>query len=288
MTKTTFKLLTNFLSLLILCTFIACDTEEQPTPDNEIPVDEAEKSATDAAAMDQLTDNMEEEIYSFSVNSSGDGPCFTRTVTTSNFDMPGGGTGGERIIEIDFEDDCQAPNGMIFGGNIIYRDSLFWDSSGELERESRSVNYFDFSVNGVVMSGGSTLGWVRDSLFFTTKTKDLAFDYPNGSSSTISSNTITAQIDGLMTPNNKSDDVFSIEGTLSGVNRNGTDYEANILTPLTKRVPCNWVESGTVEFYIGAFPDPAILNYGDGTCDKIGIMTLPNGETTEVQVGQWW
>jgi hypothetical protein len=73
------------------------------------------------------------------------------------------------------------------------------------------------------------------------------------------------------------DDVYSITGSASGVDRNGDPFTVNITNPLIVKLSCPWITQGTLEITRGTNPT-STLDYGDGTCDDIASVTF-NGNT---------
>jgi hypothetical protein len=78
------------------------------------------------------------------------------------------------------------------------------------------------------------------------------------------------------------DDVWSSTGTAAGTNRNGKDFTATITEPLIKHADCRWISSGVIEFTVGA--RTRSLDFGDGTCDRVGTLTLANGDSYTIRL----
>ncbi|MBC7775026.1 MAG: hypothetical protein H7246_06260, partial [Phycisphaerae bacterium] len=49
-----------------------------------------------------------------------------------------------------------------------------------------------------------------------------------------------------------------------------------------KRAGCRWISSGVIEFTVGA--RTRSLDFGDGTCDRFGILTLANGDSYSIRL----
>ena len=78
------------------------------------------------------------------------------------------------------------------------------------------------------------------------------------------------------------DDVYSITGSATGVDRNGDPFTANITTALIVKLNCPWITQGTIEIAAGANPT-VTLYYGDGTCDNDATVSV-NGNTFIIQL----
>lgn len=85
------------------------------------------------------------------------------------------------------------------------------------------------------------------------------------------------QTGGYSTPLNHLDDVYSVTGNATGVNREGKAYTVNISSAIVKRASCSWVESGKVDITPEGLATRTI-DYGNGTCDSQATVTI-NGNT---------
>ena len=87
--------------------------------------------------------------------------------------------------------------------------------------------------------------------------------------------------EGYSTPANIWDDIFTIEGTATGVNRKGNNYTHAITNPLVVKNNCRWIVEGTIELTVN--DKVAVLDYGMGECDNLATMTV-NGEIKEIKL----
>ncbi len=72
------------------------------------------------------------------------------------------------------------------------------------------------------------------------------------------------------------DDVYEITGSASGTNANGKNYSVTITKPLIRKLKLgcirNFIE-GTLEIEVDG-GRTRTLDYGDGTCDNLGTLTI--------------
>jgi len=87
--------------------------------------------------------------------------------------------------------------------------------------------------------------------------------------------------EGYSTPANIWDDIFTIEGAATGVNRKGNNYTHTITNPLVVKNNCRWIVEGTIELTVN--DKVAVLDYGMGECDNLATMTV-NGEIKEIKL----
>lgn len=72
------------------------------------------------------------------------------------------------------------------------------------------------------------------------------------------------------------DDVYLITGAASGVTVTGLTYTHTIITPLKKKLNCQWVVSGSIDLQVQNLP-LITFDYGAGTCDNQATVTVAGG-----------
>ncbi len=75
----------------------------------------------------------------------------------------------------------------------------------------------------------------------------------------------------------ETNDVMSISGSSSGVNREGREFTVNITSPLIKAASCKWIKQGALEITPNGFKTRTV-DFGDGTCDNVATFSV-NGNT---------
>ena len=186
-------------------------------------------------------------------------------------------------ITIDYgSDGCYGPNGQhMLKGKIIVEQSASMFTAGAV----RTKTFDGFFVDDVQVEG--TKSWTNngknaDGNWSYTKTAtDMKLSYPDGTSTMWNHTHTSTLIQGGNTLTHW-DNVWSTTGTSSGTNRNGVSYTATIVEPLIKRALCRWISEGVVEFTRDG--NLATLNFGNGTCDRFGALTLPNGNTIVIKL----
>lgn len=86
--------------------------------------------------------------------------------------------------------------------------------------------------------------------------------------------------EGEATPALWWDDVYLVTGSASGVNTNGKTYTITIVSPLRKKLNCEWLQSGTLNIQVQDLP-LVVFDYGNGTCDALATATV-NGQVYTV------
>ncbi len=171
---------------------------------------------------------------------------------------------------------CTGPNGDHFlKGKIIIEQSAEMFTAGAV----RSKTFDNFFIDDVQIGGSKS--WTNNgkdasgNWSYTKTATNMLLSYPDGTSTTWNHTHTSTLIEGGSTPTHW-DNVWSTTGNSSGTNRNGVDYTSVITEPLIKKALCRWISEGIVEFTRNG--NTATLNFGNGTCDRFGTLTLPNGD----------
>ncbi|TNE52653.1 MAG: hypothetical protein EP344_15475 [Bacteroidetes bacterium] len=186
-------------------------------------------------------------------------------------------------ITIDYgPDGCTGPNGQhTLKGKIIVTQSDAMFIAGA----TRTKTFENFFVDDVQVSG--TKSWTNNGLdasgnwSYTKTATDMQLSFPDGTSTMWSHTHTSTLIQGALTLTHW-DNVWSTTGSSSGTNRNGVAYTATITEPLIKKATCRWISEGIVEFTRDG--NTSTLNFGNGTCDRFGTLTLPNGDTVVIKL----
>ena len=248
--------------------FASCNREDQT-------VDAVTLMAEQVANYDDLMENAETLADQYFDEFSGRTNC-----PVVSADQPRGVFPVK--VPLDFGNTgCRGIDGRIRSGKIhIYRtsrDSLL--RPGAL----RIVTLENYKVEGISVAG--TRSWQNiglDSLgrpIYSVSTHGGELVFQDGSSIYFEGNHVVTFLEGF---NNGilADNVFSITGTSSGITRKGTNWTSQITVPLIKKFACRWITDGVRNIQINN--NTYIIDFGDGTCDRRALLTLPSGRTRVV------
>lgn len=260
----------GILSLAII--FTACQKEDSSTTTEEIETTFA-LSADQAVAENLVADDngtlMEatsenrlqgQDFVSTTADRNFIG-CATVTVTPAN--------GFPKTIKIDYGTGCTfrgiTRSGIVY---IALSDSLRTPGATAV------MTFDNYYVNLFKREGKTT--WTNTSTAGTkswsVKVEDGKTIAPDGRFWVLNSLHNTTQSAGLNTPRNPIDDEFTITGQSTIRNSNGSGRNTEIIIPLLRKNNCENIVSGRVK--ITAPNHYAVLDYGDGTCDRIATISI--------------
>jgi hypothetical protein len=191
------------------------------------------------------------------------GNCATVTVT---------GTFPTKNIKIDFGTGCTAPNGKIRKGiiNVQLTDSL--RNPGSIA----TISFDNYFVNGYKREGTITRtnttvagSGTRSHNRTVTNGKIIA---PDGRTWTHTSNLNITQTEGVLTPCDLRDDVYTIAGTRTATNAAGKTRTGTTQTSLQKKMNCNNIDQGILK--IQGPNHFALIDFGNGTCDNQATISI--------------
>jgi hypothetical protein len=154
-----------------------------------------------------------------------------------------------------------------------------------------TTKFENFSIDSINVDNSTTYAIANtgtlDKPQFTIEVS-AKLSKPNGNYSEWRSRKIITWVEGYLTTSSRLDDVLKIEGEASGkVKRNDVivAWKAVISEPLIKKFTCRYISKGVVKVYRETLSANSqwtgSLDYGQGNCDKIAILTV-NGIPHEI------
>ena len=270
-----------FLALLML---VSCDKDETSDPVDDQTAQEESFETADLQASDEAEliseeiMNIGEDIYATdeilttskgSYHSDFLPDCVTITTVI---------TSASKEKTIDFGDGCELPNGNFLSG--IIHLSYFKDM--ELAVNTLSMSLEDFTFNGVAVEGGATVERTRANGNGSPQSDAVAgfsAEWPDGSTASFDGNRTREWIEGYGS-GFWGDNVFLITGMGTYTGPAGNVFMKEVVDPLRREMACRFIVSGVLE--ISRNEETASLDFGDGSCDAVGLLTLPDEETKEI------
>lgn len=270
--------------LLALMFMVSCDKDASTDQvDDQIAQDEtfetADLQASDEAELiSEEILNIGEDVYAADeISSTSKGSyqsdflpdCVTITTVITS-------TTKEKTI--DFGDGCELPNGNVLSG-IIY---LSYEKDMELAQKTLSMSLENFTFNGVSVEGGASVLRMRSNENGNPQseaTAEFSAEWPEGATASFTGNRTREWIEGYGT-GFWGDNVFLITGKGTFIGPAGNVFVKEVIEPLRRELACRFIVSGVLE--ISRNELTASLDFGDGSCDAVGLLTYPNGETQEI------
>ena len=270
--KKTFRILTLTILALAAIFLNSCQKENlQDAVDNLV-------TGQDLSTIQSIMENDEEEILGDEIGFRG-GTCVIKTFSAATGVYP-------QIITLDFGSGCEGKYGNIRKGKLTINIS----ADPRTKNALLVITPTDFYVDDIKVEGTRT--WTNlgtdangnKSMSRTVVGGKLTF--PSGKTATFEGTETIVQTAGAATKLNKLDDAFEISGSRTGINRNGREYSAVVSVPLLKNGTCPYIVRGVIN--ISREGTSRSLDYGTGSCDSEGILTLANGNTRIVPLKRWW
>ena len=256
--------------------FFACSSEDSEdvstVQEATISVEEVQLSDEADLISEELI-NIAEDVYTASeisaisrnpFNSDFIPDCATITTVETDNSI-------EKTIV--FEDDCELPNGNIVSGTL----TLSFERNFEALTKTINFSLENFVFNGVAVEGSSSIERTRQNENGNPQSvAQASFDatWPDETTASFSGTRTREWIEGSDTPF-WGDNVFLITGNRTFINRQGTNFQKEIIEPLRRELACRFIVSGILEITRG--DATATLDFGDGDCDSVGTLTTADG-----------
>lgn len=189
-----------------------------------------------------------------------------------------------RTITADFGSGCVGNDGRLRSGKIVITLYEKW----QMEKAHFSIATIGYNVDGfyveasievnkngrnsegsiqsdITVSNGKIIATSGDSVSFENTT---SIAWKTGEYTSF----FTAGAAGV------TDDVFTIEGSGSGIATDGVAYSYTITKALWKQIGCKWIKSGTIDFNPEGFIKQTV-DFGDGQCDNYANVTIGKSTT---------
>ena len=266
------KTIQFIISLAFVTSFVACTKESEEDIDTSqsafetevgILSEEVEKSA------DAVT--FEENLQSNQLGQAN-GPI--PDCASISIEFPEGGD-FPRVITIDYgEENCQVRPNLTKRGKVI----VTLTDSISVVNSQRIISFDSFYINDNLVTGErilTNIGLNEDGFLVF----DIANDFAIGDWSRVTDGSKTF-IEGFETPGYE-DNVFLIDGSSETTRASGLVINRTITESLRVDRSCGYITEGTVS--ITWNEEMASIDFGDGSCDNIAIITR-NDQEFEIEM----
>ena len=226
------------------------------------------KKVVEEAADDQGQSS--KAAYSF-------GACATVTINPAWIDPT-----WPKVMEIDFGTaNCTGAYGVNRRGKLVVTLTDVYRNTGSI----LTIQPQDYYINDIKVEGTKTItnnGYnANNNLEFTVDVVNGKITYTNNKITTWASTRTNEWVEGDSTTLASHglpgicDDVYLINGSANGTDRNGRSFTVAITSPLRKEVCCRWLVSGVLEVTPNGL-STRIMDFGTGACDNIATLTINN------------
>jgi hypothetical protein len=250
----------------------ACQKENLESDDAQVS---ASQSSSESAS---LVEEAEDEAAYRMLSTTSTTGCPTITWAADRGTFP-------NTCTIDFGTGCTGRNGHEISGQITVEVSAPYFDQGSVRTTSTSNLTID--GNAVAFTRNVTNQGLNsnEQMYWTVEVSGTRVRDCDNAQATWSASRTRTMTAGLETEEVLEDDVYEITGGATGISHKGHPFTSTITTPLIKRGDCRWIVSG-VETMTGegrrGQQVQRSLDFGDGSCDDKGILTLGNGDTREI------
>ena len=278
------KLLIAIAIIAVLINLTSCKKE------SSVQVSSEEKETTFELSTGQaLADNITEDINEVFMEAAANKNLLSNNaqpVTTTNILSCGSvavtpASGFPKTIVIDFgSNGCSAQNGILRKGKINIVLSDYVRNTGSIA----TITFNDYYVNGFKKEG--TVTWANTSTInakgWQRKVENGKITAPDGRYWLHSGIRDAVQIAGTNTPNTLLDDVFLITGNHTVTNSIGKSRNCYITEALQKKTVCENI--GTGKLRVEGTNHYAVIDFGDGTCDRIATISIDGTTPRTIQL----
>jgi hypothetical protein len=183
-------------------------------------------------------------------------------------------------ITIDYGDSTTLRNGRVLSGLVTIEVSAPRGTDGA----TRTITYTNCVIDSVQINGvaSETFNGDNESTRVVSTTSNVTLVLADGTVLERNGTHVREWLSGLDTPMDHSDDRISITGTVTIESSTGTVWTKTIIEPLIKVSNCRHLVQGIVQFTQNGTLI-ASLNYGNGECDNLAILTV-DGQDVEIEL----
>jgi len=250
------------LSLFVL---VSCEksTSTEALSISEVNMQSPVISNTDAQDLLNTLETLQDEL----LEERGSTGCPTIISSAPKGSFP-------NVVTVDYGTGCLDKKGRYHSGKIVIEQSDSIHNPGAV----RKTTFVNFGMDSVKLKNGMvtlTNESGENARKFIRKTTGMTITGPKGTLDIQSIHT-RIQVKGSDTKI-KSDDVWKIEGQSSGSVEGNIKFSAIIKEPLILKGDCPFIVNGKEE--ITRDDHKAVVEYGDGNCDRFAKGTKENGDT---------
>ena len=182
-----------------------------------------------------------------------------------------------KTMIINYGNGISCNDGCTRKGKIIVVFDGKWDIDSTVQINAE-IDLNSYCLDNVQVIGSMQLTCFGSSSTvpeYSFKTDNSRLVFPNGENTSWAMNRTVKWNSGFETIDDKTDDIFLISGSITGINRKGVGYESVIKEPLSFDNSCynGTITKGIFELTPQGLSS-RIVDFGNGTCDKNATVTI--------------
>jgi hypothetical protein len=247
------------------------DQEEEPETtdtDYQTSLDFTKSAQAESSDFKVINDYGIKEPGIKSVNS--DTVAFTITDTDGGF---------PKTLTLDFGSACSCNDGHVRQGKVIAVFSGHWGLDSIAVNTTVDVSFDNYYVDGVKHEGTFKATYLgkndSNGPKYEWKATNAKLTYTDGTFISWNATKTISWTAGYKTLDDKTDDVFYVNGTKTGVSKKGLTFTAKVTKDLKVVNSCQdgTITEGTFELTPQG-KVKRVVDFGDGTCDRIATVTI--------------
>ncbi|GAB5526397.1 MAG: hypothetical protein Roseis2KO_42690 [Roseivirga sp.] len=188
-----------------------------------------------------------------------------------------------QTITVDFGEGCSNGDELVRSGQII----ISYTDRRNIAGAVITTTFNDFRVNGNLIEGTRTLTNISDGTMnqraFRVVTENGKITFEDGTTRTFQGTRTRTH----MLEETSQELTITVEGSRSGINREGVAFSMEITAPLVFTYSCRQVGVRVAISGVRTLTrdsETTTIDYGTGTCDNEVTVTRPDGTTEIVEV----
>ena len=263
------------ISILIAALVVSCK-KEQSTANS---FDEVNATNESASSVFEKSLNEVEQGTTIPARADGSVPCMIRPNLPACATITGDTSSYPLDFTITYSEGCVDNRGRSISGSMHVTVSASMLTEGAV----RTVTLNNLTINNVQLNGTrvtTNTGMNSDGHMVFSRSINVTA-VRNGLSFQRTFNGTDEWISGFDTPEN-GDNVFRQTGSGTCVRPNGVTVTRTITTPLLIDHICGYITTGVIQ--MSTPQGTASIDFGNGTCDNIAVVTRPNGTTRTIEL----
>jgi hypothetical protein len=281
--------------LLVICAAILFSSCKKENNSNDSQQDDDLSLSIEAVQHDATATSMYDDVLIITQSASSEDAGEDIGLGTPNPFMRGGGgvdtkcftvsvlpkIRGEwpKTVTINFGDGCLGQDGKVRKGKIV---SIF-TKPAFMQGSVVSTTFVGYQVDSFSVAGTHKVTNTSTNLRSSFKVEVIQGKITNTNTGFWLNHEAEhefTQLEGWTSNINPLKNGFRVTGTTQGMNSFGQRWKTKTVSPLVRKFDCRWISKGVLNIWRNDITTPAILDFGNGTCDNKAELSFRNRTKT--------